>query len=107
MRFASAAIVGLCLLAAPAAFAEPDVANGEALYQQKCNMCHATGLANAPLMDVLSKLEPQKIVDVLTKPSPMMAGAVAGISDEQKRDIAVFITKKGLPASGALPEVKP
>jgi cytochrome c5 len=107
MRFAYAAIVGLGLLAAPAAFADPDVANGEALYQQKCNMCHAAGLANAPLMDALAKLEPQKIIDVLTKPSAMMAGAVAGITEEQKRDIAVFITKKGLPAKDGLPEVKP
>jgi cytochrome c5 len=107
MKFASLAIIGLGLAAAPVAFAEPDVANGEALYQQKCNMCHATGLANAPLFDALAKLEPQKIVDALTKPSAMMAGAVAGISDEQKRDIAVYITKKAMPASGNLPEVKP
>ena len=101
-----AAVLGLGLLVAPAAFAEPDVANGEALYQAKCTMCHATGLANAPLTDALTKLEPQKIIDALTKPSAMMAGAVAGVTDEQKRDIAVFLTKKSLPAEGNLPEVK-
>ena len=101
-----AAVLGLGLLVAPAAFADPDVANGEALYQQKCNMCHASGLANAPLTDALTKLEPQKIVEVLTKPSPMMAGAVAGITPEQMRDIAVFLTKKTMPAEGSLPEVK-
>jgi cytochrome c5 len=106
MKTTFAAVLGLGLLFAPAAFAEPDVANGEALYQQKCNMCHASGLANAPLTDALTKLEPQKIIEVLTKPSPMMAGAVAGITEEQKRDIAVFLTRKSLPASGNLPEVK-
>jgi len=111
MRLASAkvigtAVLGLGLSLAPAAFAEPDVANGEALYAQKCNMCHASGLANAPLTEALAKLEPQKIVDVLTTPSAMMAGAVAGITDEQKRDIAVFLTKKSLPAKDGLPEVK-
>ena len=42
-----AAVLGLGLFVAPAAFAEPDVANGEALFQAKCNMCHASGLANA------------------------------------------------------------
>ncbi len=92
-----AAILGLVL--APAAFAGPDAANGEALYAQKCNMCHASGLANAPLTEALTKLEPQKIIDVLTKPSPMMAGAVAGITDDQKRDIAEFLTKKPVPAN--------
>jgi hypothetical protein len=29
------------------------------------------------------------------------------MSDADKRDIAVFLTKKGLPAKGDLPEVKP
>ena len=106
MKSTFAAVLGLGLLVAPAAFAEPDVANGEALYQAKCNMCHASGLANAPLTDALTKLEPQKIIDTLTKPSPMMAGAVAGITEAEKRDIAVFLTKKTLPASGDLPEVK-
>ncbi len=96
-KHVGAALVGLSLLAAPAAFADPDAAAGEALYAQKCNMCHASGLANAPLTEALTKLEPQKIVDVLTTPSAMMAGAVAGITDEQKRDIAEFLTKKTLP----------
>jgi hypothetical protein len=37
----------------------------------------------------------------------MMAGAITGgLSDEDKRNVAVFLTKKTLPASGALPEVK-
>jgi cytochrome c5 len=100
MKTTFAAVLGLGLLVAPAAFAEPDVANGEALYQAKCNMCHASGLANAPLTEALTKLEPQKIIDVLTKPSAMMAGAVAGITDAEKRDIAEFLTKKPVPASG-------
>lgn len=109
MNLASARMIGVAAFAlclAPGAFAEPDVASGEALYAQKCNMCHATGLANAPLTEALTKLEPQKIVDVLTTPSAMMAGAVAGITDEQKRDIAVYLTKKSLPAKDGLPEVK-
>jgi mono/diheme cytochrome c family protein len=109
MNLASAKVLGVAAFAlclAPTAFAEPDVASGEALYAQKCNMCHASGLANAPLTEALTKLEPQKIVDVLTTPSAMMAGAVAGITDEQKRDIAVYLTKKSLPAKDGLPEVK-
>lgn len=104
MRLASAAaVLGIAFLAAPA-FAGP--AEGGAIYQQRCVMCHGSGLANAPLIDKLAELDNQKIIDALTTPNPMMAGAVAGISDEDKRNIAVFLTKKTLPASGALPEVK-
>jgi cytochrome c5 len=99
-----AAILGLGILVAPAAFAQPDAANGEALYQAKCNMCHASGLANAPLTEALTKLEAQKIIDVLTKPSAMMAGAVAGITDQEKRDIAEFLTRKPVPADGEQPK---
>lgn len=70
-------------------------------------MCHDTGLGGSPLMDVLAKLDPQKVVDTLTNPGTMMATVVAGISEENKRDVAVFLTKKGLPAKDNLPEVKP
>jgi mono/diheme cytochrome c family protein len=106
MKVACAVILGLGLIAAPA-FAEPDVAAGEALYQQRCGMCHDTGLGGSPLMDALTKLDPQKIVDTLTTPGTMMAGVVAGISEENKRDVAVFLTRKGMPAKDSLPEVKP
>jgi hypothetical protein len=36
----------------------------------------------------------------------MMAGAVTGLSEEDKRNVAVFLTKKSMPAAGGLPEVK-
>lgn len=104
MKFvAAAAVLGVAAFAAPA-FAGPK--EGGDLYQQRCAMCHATGMANAPLIEKLQTLDNQKIIDALTTPVPMMAGAVAGISDEDKRNIAVFLTKKSLPASGSLPEVK-
>lgn len=100
---AAVAVLGLAAFAAPA-FAGPK--EGEAIYQQRCVMCHGSGLANAPLIDKLAALDNQKIIDALTTPNAMMAGAVAGISDEDKRNIAVFLTKKSLPAAGGLPEVK-
>jgi cytochrome c5 len=103
MRLASAAaVLGIVFLAAPA-FAGP--AEGGAIYEARCKMCHGSGLANAPLIDKLATLENQKIIDALTNPVPMMAGAVGGMSDEDKRNVAVFLTKKSLPASGALPAV--
>ena len=104
MKVTFAALVGLGLAIAPAAFADP--AKGEALYLEKCKMCHEAGLANAPLMDKLKALENDKIVQALTTPVPMMAGIVGGLSEQDKRDLAVFITKKSMPAKGDLPEVK-
>ncbi len=101
----SAVVLGLALLAAPA-FAEPGPAEGAALYEARCKMCHATGMANAPLIDKLATLENDKIVEALTNPVPMMAGVVGGLTDEDKRNVAVFLTKKTMPAKGALPEVK-
>lgn len=99
-----AAFVGLAVLAAPSAFAGP--AEGGALYDAKCKMCHATGMANAPLIEKLAALDNDKIVQSLTTPVPMMAGVVPGLTEQDKRDIAVFLTKKTMPAKGDLPEVK-
>lgn len=101
---AAAAVLGIAVLAAPA-FAEPGPAEGGQIYETRCKMCHGTGLANAPLIEKLQALDNEKIIQALTTPVPMMAGAVAGISDEDKRNVAVFLTKKSLPASGSLPAV--
>jgi len=101
----TAVVLGLAVLAAPA-FADPGPAEGAALYQARCTMCHASGLANAPLIDKLAALENDKIVEALTTPVPMMAGVVGGLSEQDKRDIAVYLTKKTMPAKGDLPEVK-
>jgi cytochrome c553 len=98
------ALLGLAILVAPAALAGPT--EGGALYEAKCKMCHATGMANAPLIEKLAALDNDKIVDALNNPVPMMAGVVPGLSDQDKRDIAVFLTKKTMPAKGDLPEVK-
>ena len=68
-------------------------------------MCHGTGMANAPLIEKLATLENDKIIAALTTPVPMMAGVVGGLSETDKRDIAVFLTKKSLPAAGDLPAV--
>ena len=99
------AVLGLGLLAAPAAFAEPGPAEGAALYEARCKMCHGSGMGGAPLQDKLASLEAPAVVDKLTNGT--MAAMAGGMSEAEKRDIAVYLTKKGLPASGGLPEVKP
>lgn len=105
MKFAAAAVLGLAVLAAPA-FAEPGPAEGAALYEAKCKMCHEPGMMNAPKMDKLATFDNDKIIQALTTPVPMMAGAVTGLSEEDKRNVAVLLTKKSMPAAGGLPEVK-
>jgi polyvinyl alcohol dehydrogenase (cytochrome) len=85
------AIVGLGLLTAPAAFAGPE-GEGEALYQARCAMCHGSGMGGAPLMDKLATLTQPVIVDKMT--SGTMAPMAAGISDDDKKNIAAFISKK-------------
>ena len=105
MKLTSLAVLGLGLLvAAPVAFAEPGPAEGAAVYEARCKMCHAAGLNNAPLQDKLATLEPVAIVEKLT--TGTMSVMASGLTDEDKRNIAVFLTHKGLPADGALPEVK-
>ncbi len=101
----AAVVLGFAILAAPA-FAEPGPAEGAAIYETRCKACHSGGIPTAPTQDKLALLENDKIVDVLTNPTGMMASMVSGIPDEDKRNIAVFLTGKTMPAKGALPEVK-
>lgn len=98
----AAAIMGIATLAAPASAGPKE---GGEIYQTRCVMCHGTGIANAPLIEVLNTLDNDKILAALNTPVPMMASVAGGLSDTDKRDIAVFLSKKSLPASGDLPAV--
>ncbi|MDZ4762698.1 MAG: cytochrome c [Alphaproteobacteria bacterium] len=91
MKLALAAILSLGLAAVPAALAEPG-GEGEALYQARCNMCHGAGVGGAPLMEKLATLTSASIVEKLT--TGTMAAMASGISDEDKKHIAEFVTKK-------------
>lgn len=103
MKLTSIAVLGLGLVATPAAFAGP--AEGAGLYEARCRMCHETALNNAPLIEKLAVLEPAAVVEKMT--TGTMSVMSSGLTEQDKRDIAVFLTRKGLPASGDLPEVKP
>lgn len=100
----SISLLCLALVSAPAAFAGP--ADGKAIYEQRCVMCHGSGMAGAPLIEKLQTLDNERILKALNNPVPMMSGVVSSLSDGDKRNIAVFLSKKTLPASGDLPEVK-
>lgn len=91
------ALVGLGLLAAPAAFAQPGPAEGEALFTARCAMCHGTGMGGAPLTEKLKADTAESILEKITTGS--MAPMAAGISDAEKRDIAMWLSGKELPAA--------
>jgi len=77
MKFAAAAVLGLAVLAAPA-FAEPGPAEGAALYEAKCKMCHEPGMMNAPKMDKLATFDNDKIIQALDKISVFTSVHVDG-----------------------------
>jgi mono/diheme cytochrome c family protein len=100
-----AILAALAAAVAPSALAQATPAQTKTAYEENCGFCHDTGENGAPLIDKLKALEPAAIVEKMTTGS--MAGFSGALSDPQKREIAVWLTGKGLPASGNLPEVKP
>jgi mono/diheme cytochrome c family protein len=94
-------VLGLGLTAAPAAFADGKA--GEDLYAARCNTCHATGAGGAPPIDKLKTDAPESILEKLTTGS--MQYMAAGLSDQDKRDIAEFLT--GTAPAAAAPTETP
>ncbi len=107
MKSAFATVLGFSVIAASAAFADPvpSVQEGAALYDARCKMCHASGMGGAPLIEKMAELAPEAVVEKMT--TGTMAPMASGISPENKRDIAVFLTKKPLPAKDGFPAVEP
>jgi cytochrome c553 len=66
---------------------------GKAVFRNRCSACHGTGLGGAPSIETLEKLHPSVIVAALTegKMKPM----ATGLTREQMRSVAVFITQHG------------
>ena len=95
--------LGLGVIAAPAAFA--DAKSGGDLFGTRCNICHGGAVGGAPPIEKLKTGAPETIVEKLT--SGTMGPMAAGLSDADKRDIAVFLSGKGLPAAGELAAVDP
>jgi polyvinyl alcohol dehydrogenase (cytochrome) len=86
---------------APAANEEP-VANkeGEALFQQRCAMCHEGGVPKAPNRAALKQMSPENVRFALLKGSMAMQGI--GLTPEQIAAIAQYLTGK-LPGKEQLP----
>jgi mono/diheme cytochrome c family protein len=67
---------------------------GEATFSGRCAGCHGAGVNGAPPVSVLAMREPGSIVEALT--TGKMARMGAALSDEDKANVAMFLTKKPL-----------
>jgi polyvinyl alcohol dehydrogenase (cytochrome) len=92
---AGAALVGAAVVAAPLVGHAQAAGGGEALFNTRCKACHDPAVGRAPNRTALSVLPPGQIVEVLT--SGVMAPMAAGLSPDDKRAIAAYLTT---PAAG-------
>lgn len=107
MKLATATLLTLGLIATPAAFADPirDVAAVEAIVRDRCAMCHMEEEDAAPALPTVKMLEPAVIAEILINGS--MAALTPDLTAQMKREIAVYLSGKPLPATADLPEVTP
>jgi polyvinyl alcohol dehydrogenase (cytochrome) len=71
------------------------------LYETKCSVCHDHAVDRAPPRALIERRQPHEIVLALT--SGAMRPQAAGLSVEQIRSIAMFLTQKDLSADEAAP----
>jgi polyvinyl alcohol dehydrogenase (cytochrome) len=84
--------LALGIVCLPALFAAaPD---GEALYKQRCAMCHDNATDRIPPRGVLATYRPETVIRSLTTGTMREHGK--GMSDEEKQVVARFITGKDL-----------
>jgi cbb3-type cytochrome c oxidase subunit III len=96
----SAASTALAADAKPAA-PKLDVAKGEAVYAQVCASCHgADGNSGTPANPKLSQQHPEYLVKQLQefksgkRNNAVMKGFATGLSDDDMRNIAAFVSAK-------------
>ena len=66
--------------------------DGPTLYKQLCATCHETGLARAPVRDVLRAMSPEQVLSAME--SGVMLSMASGRSSAERRAIAEFVTGK-------------
>ena len=92
MKLTFAAVLGLCLAAAPA-FAQQapagDAVAGEAMFKQRCALCHMDEADSAPSVTQVKALDAPVILEKLTTGS--MAPMAAGLTDADKANIVAYL----------------
>ncbi|MDB5495287.1 MAG: hypothetical protein JWP86_2624 [Phenylobacterium sp.] len=103
---AGAALVCAAVFATPlvvhAQAAGPD---GEALFNARCKACHDPAVGRAPPRATLAVMPPTQIVEILT--TGPMAPMATGLSPEDKRAIAAYLTARPATAPAAGPDAHP
>jgi polyvinyl alcohol dehydrogenase (cytochrome) len=86
--------------AAPGDAADPAVArHGSEIYAQRCASCHDVGAGGAPEKQILTFLAPESIHRALTQ--GVMRPMAAGLSDEDVKSVAEFLSGKRFSAAPA------
>jgi mono/diheme cytochrome c family protein len=75
------------------------LASGEATFKTRCIVCHGGGFSGAPAISVLEAKEPEFIVEALTTGKMVLMSA--GLSPEEKANVAMFLTRNRGAASAA------
>lgn len=95
---AAAVVAALAALAAGPALS--DTSAGETIFNQSCASCHGGNSSRAPARVVLQQMRPEHIRDVLI--SGVMKEQGAGLSEEQKTQVAEFLAGRGMGAEAAI-----
>ncbi len=98
----AAFVAGSALAAGPAPqAAKPDLAKGEAIYCAACVACHAAdGNSGTPVNPKLAQQHPEYLLKQLQefksgkRANAVMSGMVAGLSNEDMRNISYWLASK-------------
>ena len=104
-------LLATLMLAAPAAFADGDAANGEKLFQGgPCTSCHGKdGLGTSSQFPILAGQYKDYLIQALHqyknggRSNPIMKGMAANLSDQDIKDIAEYLSALPSPL-GTLPK---
>jgi polyvinyl alcohol dehydrogenase (cytochrome) len=94
---AGLAFAGVSAIAATAQ-AQP-ASSGQQIYEARCKGCHEGGAARAPSKADLGQRAPGDIVQALT--GGIMAPMAQGLSDDDKKAVAVYLTSGSAPPAPA------
>jgi polyvinyl alcohol dehydrogenase (cytochrome) len=99
---AFSALATLAVMFAPPTRADTPAPDGAALYAQRCAMCHDKAAAHVPSRESLGNRNPINIV--MTLMTGAMRPQAAGLSTEQARAIATYLTAE---AASRRPALRP
>jgi len=83
---------GAILASAAVGQTAPDKARGEAIFKERCKVCHDPAVDPAPSREELAARTPEDIVAALT--TGPMAPVAEGLTPVEKQAIAAYLTAR-------------